>query len=306
MNFIIYTEKFYENMILKNYSSLTIKLRRMHMNRFINWCEQRGITRIEEVNRYVVERFQKYLMYSRMKAGKRISIRSQKGYLVTVKMFFKFLTFKRYLEYNPANDIEMPKIPKEIPKAILTLSEVHKIFNSVDLNDINGIRDRAILEVLYSTGIRRMEIASICIYDIDFENGTIFIRLGKGKKDRIIPISSRALHWLKKYIYEQRPETVFSKDPQTVFLSLKGIPMTLEHYSRMVRKYVLKAEITKKGSCHLFRHTMASLMHENGADIRYVQEMLGHADISTTQIYTRINVRKLKEIHTKTLPDVEG
>jgi integrase/recombinase XerD len=147
-----------------------------------------------------------------------------------------------------------------------------------------------------------MELANLKLYELDTERGTVTIRQGKGKKDRVIPIGDRAAAWLDKYILEARPHLVVEPDDRTVFLSNAGEPFCLDHLSDLVRTYVDAAEIGKRGSCHMFRHSMATLMLENGADIRYIQQMLGHADLKTTQIYTQVSIRQLKRIHSATHP----
>jgi len=156
-----------------------------------------------------------------------------------------------------------------------------------DLKTGIGIRDRAILETLYSTGIRGLELIHLKLYDVDTERGTIMIRQGKGKKDRMLPIGARALAWIVKYRDDVRPELACGADDGTLFLTTLGEAFAPNRLTQMVREYVDAADTGKRGSCHLFRHTMATLMLENGADMRYIQAMLGHAELSTTQIYTR-------------------
>ncbi len=165
-----------------------------------------------------------------------------------------------------------------------------------------GLRDRAILETLYSTGIRRMEVVNLTVYDLDMERGTLMVRQGKGKKDRMVPIGERAVAWLERYLNDTRPGLVVPPDDATFFLTSSGEPLSPSRLTQLVREYVDAAEIGKRGACHLFRHTMATLMLENGADIRYIQEMLGHAELSTTQIYTRVSIRRLKTVHALTHP----
>ncbi len=165
-----------------------------------------------------------------------------------------------------------------------------------------GLRDRAILETLYSTGMRRLELINLKLYDLDTERGTILIRQGKGKKDRMVPIGERAIAWLDKYVREARPQIVAEPDDGTVFLTAQGEPFSRDHLTWAVRQHVVAANLGKVGACHLFRHTMATLMHEGGADIRYIQAILGHEDLKTTQIYTQVAIRALKQIHAATHP----
>jgi integrase/recombinase XerD len=150
--------------------------------------------------------------------------------------------------------------------------------------------------------MRRKELMNLLIYDISFERGTIFIREGKGKKDRIIPIGDRALAWVKKYLYEERPKLAMMPDNGFLFLTDQGEQFSPTRLTEIVRECIDEANLGKKGSCHLFRHTCATLMLEGGADIRFIQQQLGHAELSTTEIYTQVSITKLKEIHTATHP----
>jgi integrase/recombinase XerD len=156
--------------------------------------------------------------------------------------------------------------------------------------------------VFYSTGVRRFELIKLKLYDVDAERGTLVVREGKGKKDRMVPIGERAAAWVAKYLEDGRPSLAVEPDDGTLFLTVEGAPFTPNRLTQMVRGYVNAAGVGKKGACHLFRHTMATLMLEGGADIRFIQQMLGHAKLETTQIYTQVSIRKLKEIHAATHP----
>lgn len=196
-------------------------------------------------------------------------------------------------------------LERRLPKHVLTIAEVEQVMRQPKLDEPRGVRDRAIIETLYSTGMRRRELIGLALFDIDRERGTVMIRQGKGKKDRMIPIGERAIAWIDRYQEEVRPDLVVGRDPAhlaTLFLTQTGEPFTPNRLTQLVRGYVEAARLGKSGSCHLFRHTMATLMLENGADIRYIQAMLGHAELSTTQIYTQVSIRRLKEIHTATHP----
>jgi len=173
-------------------------------------------------------------------------------------------------------------------------SEVETVLSGIDVSDPMGIRDRAILEVLYSTGMRRMEIINLRWDDIDVERGAIFIREGKGKVDRMVSIGERALAWLEKYLHQARPTfDVLGNDP-TLFLTNFGEAFTPNRTTQLVRNHINPAEIRKSGPCHLFRHSCATLMLENGIDTRYIQQLLGHAKLDTTQIYTQVSIRQAK------------
>lgn len=297
-----YMLRFLEWMRVKNYSDRTTENREVYLRYFIEWCEERGLSRPQEITKPILERYQRYLFHYRKKNGEPLTVRSQHTRLTPVRAYFKWLTRENYILYNPASEIDLPRLEKRLPKHVLTQSEVETILNLPDSQTLMGVRDRAILETLYSTGIRRMEVIHINLYDIDGDRGTLMVRQGKGKKDRMVPIGERALRWIIKYRDEVRPELAMPNDDGTLFLTNLGEAFTRNRMTQLVRDYVNAANIGKSGSCHLFRHTMATLMLENGADIRFIQAMLGHANVSTTQIYTQVSIRQLKEIHTATHP----
>lgn len=294
--------RFLEWSAIKNYSANTIEKRGQCLREFIHWCDERGLQQPAEITKPMLERYQRHLFYRRKPNGQSLSSRSQRSRLIPIRAYFKWLAQENYILYNPASELELPRVEHRLPKAILSPSEVQQVMNQADLNTGIGIRDRAILETLYSTGARRSELVMIQYQDVDRERGTLIIRQGKGKKDRMIPIGERALAWINRYLEEVRPELISGRDDGVLFLSQFGEAITPSHLTDQVRRYVISANIGKTGSCHLFRHAMATHMLENGADIRFIQAMLGHADLSTTQIYTQVSIKQLKDIHTATHP----
>ena len=196
----------------------------------------------------------------------------------------------------------MPRMERRLPKHVLTTAEVEQVLNTPDLQTDVGVRDRAMLETLYSTGMRRMELVGLKLFDVDIERGTVMIRQGKGRKDRMIPIGERALAWIARYRDEVRPQWALAQDDGILFLTMQGESLSLNRLTQMVREYIEAAQIGKQGSCHLFRHTMATLMLENGADTRVIQAILGHASLESTQIYTQVSIRHLREVHAATHP----
>ncbi len=293
---------FLEWMRVRGYSEQTAHNTAVAMAHFTRWCAERGVSRPSEVTRPLMVRYQRHLYHYRTKGGMPLSFRSQRTRLQPLRAFFKYLSKNNLVLYNPAADLEMPRLEKRLPKCVLSASEAEGVINVPDVDTPLGVRDRAILETFYSTGMRRMELVSLKLYDVDAERGTVMVRCGKGKKDRMIPIGDRALAWIEKYLGDVRPSLVVEPDDGALFLTSRGEAFSGMWMSSLVREYVEAANIGKKGACHLFRHAMATLMLENGADIRFIQAMLGHADLSTTQIYTQVSIRKLKEIHTATHP----
>jgi integrase/recombinase XerD len=222
-----------------------------------------------------------------------------------VKMYFRWLTRQNVLLYNPASELELPKMPKHLPQQVMTSREADQVINQPDVSETLGLRDRAMLEVLYSTGMRRSELAGLTVYDFDAERGTVMIRQGKGHKDRMVPIGERAIAWVRKYLDEARSDLVVEPDEGVLFVGQLGERLTASRLSQIARQYIKSANIGKKGSCHIFRHTAATLMLENGADIRFIQQMLGHAYLSSTQLYTQVSIRQLQKVHALTHPSAK-
>jgi len=297
-----YLNRYLDWLQINNYSDATIKGREHYLSVFIVWCDERSLKRPNEITKPILERYQRHLYLYRKKDGEPLSFRSQHSHLVPVRAWFKWLTRQNHILYNPASELDLPRLEKRLPKHVLNQAEAETVLNQPDITDPLGIRDRAILETLYSTGMRRMELIGLKLYDIDIDRGTIMIRQGKGKKDRMIPIGDRALAWIDKYLTEVRSELVAGIDDGVLYLTNLSEAFTANRLTQLVRNYVNQAETGKSGACHLFRHTMATLMLEHGADIRFIQEMLGHADVSTTQIYTQVSIRQLKDIHNATHP----
>lgn len=286
----------------KAYSERTIENREAALRPFIAWCETRGLARPQEITKPILERYQRHLFLYRKADGEPLSVRSQHVRTTPIKAFFKWLSRGNHILYNPASELELPRMEKRLPRHVLSVREVERVLAVPDTTTPIGLRDRAMLEVLYSTGIRRMELIGLHVTDIDADRGTLLVRQGKGKKDRMIPIGSHALAWVARYREEVRPDFACGSDDGTLFLTTQGEAFAAGRMTQLVRGHVTAADIGKRGSCHLFRHSMATLMLEGGADIRFIQAMLGHADLSTTQIYTQVSIRMLKHIHTATHP----
>jgi integrase/recombinase XerD len=316
--------KHLEWLLSRGYSPGSISTRGYHLGEFVSWLALRGITRVQEVNKAILERYRSHLSHHIKKDGHCLGNKTQQLRLTTIRVLFRWLAKMNYILINPALELELPKIGSSLPPHVLTLKEAEAIMNAVNLSNPLGLRDRAILETLFSTGIRRGELARLKLYDLDGEGGTLTIRHGKGNKDRVVPIGERATAWIEKYISELRPKLAAARhhreryrdrdkandhynyddagDTDAIFLTRWGRAFPINSVGNLVTGYVKKAKIGKIGSCHLFRHTMATLMLEGGADIRYIQEMLGHVNLETTQIYTRVSIKQLKEVHKKTHP----
>ncbi len=286
----------------RNYSTHTVEGRRLYLERFSAWCDERSLTRADEITSSILERYRHHLYVRRKSDGKPLSFRSQYLGLHAVRMYFRWLVRDGRLDANPASELEMPKLDWRLPRTVLDADEAEAVLAQPNLADPLGVRDRAILEVFYSTAIRRMELVNLLVWDVDPKRGTLFVREGKGRRDRVVPISGRALAWVERYRLEIRPLLVWDASEDHLFLTKRGEALTPTPLGTDVGRYVEAANIGKKGSCHLWRHTCATLMLEGGADVRFVQEMLGHASIQSTQVYTRVSIAKLKQVHAATHP----
>ena len=292
-----------------HYSEHTIKNRRIELGYFIDWCEARAVHTPATVTRALLERYRQHVFHYRRKDnGAPLSFQCQAKRLISVRVFFQWLTRQHHLLYNPASELELPRREQRLPRHILTIAEVEQILNAIPLDEPLGVRDRAMLETLYSSGMRRGEVVALCIDDVDIERGTVLIRQGKGNKDRMVPIGDRAAAWIEKYRYSVRGDYAEEPDNGYLFLAKHGEPMQGKQLSVIVKKTLEQAQLERfqtthpNAACHLFRHACATHMLEAGADIRYIQALLGHADLSTTEVYTRVSILKLKEVHQQTHP----
>jgi integrase/recombinase XerD len=271
------------------------------MEMFLSWCRRNRIIAPTQVTRTALEGYQRYLFHYRKHDGQPLAVASQHSRLAPLKVWFKWLAYRKYTPQDPAAELELPRVGYKLP-SVMNRDEVERVLSQPNVGEPLGIRDRAMLEILYSSGLRRMELLHLKLYDVDQKHGLVTVREGKGKRDRVVPIGERALAWLDVYLNSLRPEIVKKPDDGVVFLTSNGAPFTPNHLSWLARQYVKSAGIGKGGACHIFRHTMATLMLEGGADIRYIQAMLGHVRLDTTQIYTHVSIRMLKQVHTTTHP----
>ena len=296
------TARYMEALRVRNFTEQTLYGRGKMLRYFRVYCEQIGVTQARQVTRAVMINYQSYLYHYRKEDGKALTIGTQKAWLSCVTAFFSWLTREGLALYNPASDLELPRREVRLPKIILNAAEVEAILNVPDLSTPMGIRDRAILETLYSTGIRRQELCNLRLGDLDYDRGLVRIEQGKGHKDRYVLIGERAVQWIEKYLIEVRPRLCPSLNEQAIFLNTLGTQMNANRLGSQVHAIIRSAGIGKSGSCHLFRHTFATLLLENGCDVRYVQEMLGHSKMETTAVYTHVAIKTLKEVHSRFHP----
>ncbi|MFA7418851.1 MAG: site-specific tyrosine recombinase XerD [Melioribacteraceae bacterium] len=217
-------------------------------------------------------------------------------YMTTLKKFFAFLEENKFIVKNPTAMIGKVKLARKLP-SVLSFDEIEKILNAPNTEESGGLRDKAILELFYSSGLRVSELINLKINDIYFEEEVVRV-FGKGSKERIVPIGSSAIYWMKEYLTKTRP--IFEKKDKSsgiIFLNRRGTKLSRMSIWKIVDRYAKEAGLQKEIHPHLFRHSFATHLLEGGADLRAVQEMLGHSDISTTQIYTHVDRQYIKQIH---------
>lgn len=220
--------------------------------------------------------------------------------LVTVRGLFRFMRRERYMKHNPTEDVDAPKVWRKVPE-VLSVQEVEALLNAPEGSTPGEVRDRAMLELLYATGVRISELVGLSVNDVDLQACTVKA-YGKGRKERIIPMSTEAAKRIRTYATDARPQLLKDRETDALFLNRSGRRLSRQGFWKLLKNYAAKAGIKKNISPHKLRHSFATHLLERGADLRSVQTMLGHADISTTQIYTQVNRVRLKEVHEKFHP----
>ncbi len=286
----------------RHYAEGSIAARRIELTDFLRWADARDIRRPEEATRTVLEGYQRHLAQARKANGHPLSIATQRARLGSLLQLFRWLCKRGLLPANPAADLDRPRAEHRLPQEALTRSEVETLLGVPDVADPLGVRARAILETFYSTGLRRSELVRLELDDLNRERRTLRVRLGKGRKDRVVPIGRRALGWVEKYLDDVRPLLRLDPGQRALFLTSYGEAFSPHVLSRQVSEMFKKAGIARPGSCHLLRHTCATHLLEGGADIRYIQQLLGHEKLETTAIYTEVSILQLQAVHTRCHP----
>jgi integrase/recombinase XerD len=269
---------------------------------FLAWAAERDITHPEQVTRSKLESYQRWLYRYRKDNGKPLGISTQRNRITTLKHLFAWMGKQRLIEANPAADLELPRPEHRLPVDALSRSQIEAVLGVPEIKDALGLRDRAMLELFYSTGVRRSELARLELSDLNPEKKILRVRKGKGRKDRVAPVGNRALHWVARYLDDVRPLLTQKPDEPALFLTGYGEAFNPEVLGRKVAGYIQRADIGRHGGPHLLRHTCATHMLEGGADIRYIQQLLGHAKLETTAIYTHVSIQELQAVHARCHP----
>ncbi|HOV78779.1 MAG TPA: site-specific tyrosine recombinase XerD [Bacillota bacterium] len=275
-------------------SKNTLASYRSDLKEYVSFCKKQRVASFRETGRDTV---MSYLFYVQMNGRSPATISRR---LAAVRSFYRFAVGEGFLEKDPSTDLESPRLMQKLPR-VLSTGEVDLLLGQPSVTDPAGLRDKAMLELLYATGIRVSELVSLNLEQVNLENG--FIRcLGKGSKERIVPLGGAAVRFIKEYLAAGRSKIMKKRSEPALFVNSRGRRLTRQGFWKILKKYACKAKIKTEITPHTLRHSFATHLLENGADLRSVQEMLGHADISTTQIYTHLTKKRLREVYERAHP----
>lgn len=277
----------------KRLSTNTLQSYRRDIEQYIAYLREMNLSSITSTNKTTVIAY----LLSLQKKGRATSTISRN--LASIRSFYQYISKNKIMDVDPTADLESPKVEKRLPQ-ILSTQEVELLLEQPKCVDLKGYRDKAMLELLYATGIRVSELISLNVEDLNLEVG--FIRCNKGTRERVIPIGSMAINALQEYLSKSRSLLIQDPNENALFVNVNGKRLTRQGFWKIIKQYKNQAKINKDITPHTLRHSFAAHLLENGADLRSIQEMLGHSDISSTQIYAQIAKNRIKEIYKKTHP----
>jgi integrase/recombinase XerD len=294
---------FREYLTVKNQSRMTVDSYLQSVKQLLAYLVRRGIDDIREVTKDTLRDYQHYLTQYKTKEGNPYTVNTLHVKLRGVLKFFDYLERTKKILYNPALAIRMPDLGQRLPKNIISKDEAKRILDQPNTSTMLGIRDKTILELLYSTGIRLEELYQLTVYDVDYGNGFLRVNKGKFAKDRILPLGSVSCKYLREYIKQVRPWlTRKNKDERVLFIGKCGRRIHKLIIERMVKDYATEAGVKKRVTPHTWRHSFASHLLADGADVIHVQKLLGHSSPDITQIYTKVTPKEIKQTHFKKHP----
>ena len=279
---------------------------RSTLDGFVRWCAREEVTCVHQLRASVLEAYRRSLVTHRSALDASLAPGTIRNRLTAVLLLCQALYRRRLIRTDPTADFVLPRLPRRLPRGILSVREIEVICTQSQRQGLRGIRDRALVEVLYATGIRRVELTRLDLPDVDLEVGTVVFRRSKGGHDRRVPMHARACQWVHHYLREVRPALECDESGQALFLSNYGTRISRSTLSRKIGQYIRRSGALVSGACSVFRHSAATHMLDHGADIRYIQEFLGHADISTTQLYTHVSQRELRAVYARAHPLARG
>lgn len=294
MNLALWQSRFGEYLALRNYARRTVASYTGELAPFFAFLDTLGVPGLGDLTRDHIEEYRNHLYYQRYR-GRPLTASTQSYRLHAVKAFTRFLARERFLLIDPSLDVELPRVPKTMPRNLPSEREVERVVEAPEPSERLGIRDRAIIEVFYCTGIRSRELRDLKLDQVDFEGRQLRV-LGKGSKTRMVPLGDEALDWLREYVERVRPHLVQTAEQTLLFLTVRGKRFHRGPMARIVRMAGRKAGIKKVVTPHVLRHCFATHMLAHGAGLRQLQELLGHESPETTQRYTRLEVTNLRHV----------
>lgn len=295
VDFLELKDRFIQNRMLEDRAEATITTATSNLRFFFSYLASLGINDITKVNQETMSNYKIYLHNYKFRDNRSYAKATIIHRLKLITVFFKFLHRAGIVYTDPTLNMGIPQNEDKIPRVILSRQEIMKMLKSPDWRTVLGYRDRAILETLYSTGIRNIELRHIKIEDVDFDKGLLRITRGKGNRTRVVPIGEIACRFIRNYVENIKPQFLNGIDTGWLFLSSNGKMLISDSVNKMVQKYSIKCGIKKHVTPHCIRHTAATHLLEEKMDIRYIQEFLGHRKIDTTQIYTRVVIDDLQD-----------
>jgi len=290
-------DAYLERLAVRQFSPRTLMSAGDSLRWFAHWCEERSLASVASITRPILESYQRHLWQHRKTDGKPLGISTQHYRLSVLQGWFSWLTKQHIIPANPAADLDLPRPDKRLPGDALSPVQILALMSVPDTSDPLGLRDRAMLEVLYASGLRRCELARLCLDDFHRERLTLAVRLGKGRKDRVVPVGARAAHWLERYLDDSRPKLAMNDGDKTMFLTGYGAAWGADSLGQHISRLIKASGVAKRGGAHMLRHTCATHMLEGGADIRYIQQLLGHAKLDTTALYAEVSITQLLAVH---------
>lgn len=288
------------------FSERSVKTYQSSVQRFLNYTNERGIQNLKEITPGLISQYQVYLSIHPGPSKKKLSLSTQHHLITALKSFFRAMVQEGKILFDPSSHIEFPKVRCRLPREILTFEEMDALLNAPNPEIPLELRDKAILELFYSSGLRNTELRKLVVKDIDFISRMVRLRHAKGDKERVVPVGKIAACYIEEYLRQARPKLLKNGTFETLFLSRRGKPLDGTIPAYVVQKYARRVKIAKPVDAHTIRHTIATHLLQCGADLRYVQEFLGHTSLDTTQIYTRVVPIDLQKVHAKTHPREKG
>lgn len=302
LHFDALAERHHQHLQLLNFAPQSLKTSACALRQFRRYLDEARVSDLQAVSAATVNDFFAWLLAQPSHRGTTRTPGTQNRVLGALKSFFTFLAEENYLSRSPIKEMRYAREPDCLPRNVLTVPESRKIMQQPDLQTVTGYRDRTMLEVLYATGLRKSELMNLTVANVNLDEELLRVNGGKGNKDRVVPLTKLATSFLENYINGVRPELLGPSQTDRLFLSLRHRPMGKNSLAAAVEKYAQRAGIKKRVTCHLWRHTVATHLVQNQANLRHVQEMLGHRNLSTTERYLHLTITDLKAAHHKYHP----